>query len=144
MRRVYADNLQVLDVRCIRTEDVATAARSPDAVVIDAEGQDGKIVLRLLDDFRAHGVRMPSVIVYEHAHLRAAQKQQLAASLQQLGFSPYRSGKAAKGSALPNGMAWTAMRHALNRVNAVENSLWVRNHSSVPNHADGRRGNRLR
>ena len=129
MRRVYADNLQMLDVRCVRTEDVAPDARSPDAVVIDAEGQDGKIVLRLLDDFRTHGARMPFVIVYEHAHLRAGHKQQLAASLQALGFSPYRSGKAARGSALPNGMAWTAMRHALNRVNAVENSLWVRNQS---------------
>ena len=93
MRRVYTDNVQVLSVSC---EDPVRAALdlrqqsrkgvSPvDALVIDTEGADDRVVLRYLQ--LAGGP--PPVLVYEVAHLRKPRRTALAARLAAHGIIYY-------------------------------------------------------
>lgn len=128
MKRIYTDNLDTLDVRCVRTSDLTAAhQRTIDALVVDAEGQDAVVVTRVLDDHRAALEAPPTVIVYEHVHLKAASRTRLGTRLVAAGLSPYR---ARAPNVFPEGLAWQSLRHVLKRVNTLDNSVWVVNKSA--------------
>ena len=137
MRRVYLDNLEVANVPCAavhqllpsNTTSAAAGSRvGADVVVVDVEGEDDKVVGRYLDLVAPP----PSVLVYEHAHLRTPRRAALASRLRAAGMVPYR---AAETKAPPGSLAglrthhWTAMRRVLARVNTNDNAVWVRRSS---------------
>lgn len=144
MRRVYLDNVEVANVPCAtyrhlfparnRSSGGQTSSEllGADAVVVDVEGADDKVVSRYLD--LATEAATPSVLVYEHAHLRPQRRAALASRLRAVGLVQYR---ASEMKAPPGTMAnlharhWTAMRHVLARVNANDNAVWVRRSSQA-------------
>ena len=161
MRQLYTANLDVADVPCARPEQIVATSgggsggssssggsggnsgsgrggredelhshrRPADAVIVDVEGEDDHVVLRYLELTAALG--RPSVLVYEHAHLRSNRRSALESLLQLAGMTPYRH---AEMKQPPPGRLqepserrhWATMRHILARVNTHDNAVWVR------------------
>lgn len=134
MRRVYADNLDVLQVRCAHAGqlfgvnatgvDRQAPPGSVSLLVVDAEGEDDRVVARMLAIL---GGEAPSVLVYEQAHLRGSRRAALHSRLRAAGMSLYnRTGmrRAPKGSTL-SPASWAQIRHVLARIEPRDNAAWV-------------------
>ena len=95
---------------------------SASLVVVDAEGEDDRVVGRLLE--MAGGVP-PPVLVYEQAHLRSSRRAALASRLRAAGLAVYNRTRA---RTPPGGLGpttWSQLRHALARLDSRDNALWV-------------------
>ena len=136
MRRVYADNLDVVNVSCVRqaTElfDSGAAASSESSsarislAVIDCEGEDDHVVGRLLEMISG---QPPEVLVYEQSHLKGHRRSTLASKLRALGMTTYNRSTMKQppaGSALSQA-SWGHLRHVLNRMDTSrDNAAWTR------------------
>ena len=96
---------------------------SASLVVVDAEGEDDRVVDRLLE---MAGGMPPPVLVYEQAHLRSSRKAALATRLRAAGLAVYN--RTSRAQAPPGGLGettWSQLRKALTRLDSRDNALWV-------------------
>lgn len=126
MKRVYTDNLDVINVPCARSADLLGGPDAAQLVVVDAEGEDDHVVARLLDIGR--GVP-PPVLIYEQSHLRPARRAALAQRLRDVGMRTYNRTAhrmpPRSGSVSLSPSSWTQIRHVLARIDARDNAGWV-------------------
>ena len=131
MRRVYTDNLDVLTVPCASPEQLLASAssrtsssRGIDALIVDVEGEDDRVVNRYLDLLA--GAVPPPVVVYEHVHLGDARNAALRVRLRGAGMRPFNwaSMRSPPARSMPPA-TWNHLRRVL-RGSERDNAVWVR------------------